>query len=291
MMHTQQISFPKQEVPCAFPDTRESLAFAISKLKLEESYPVIILIGGDIQEAQAQATREALESLAEIAENTHALLISTGKGLGVTAEIGLIRHEQAFTFPLIGISPEALVTWPNGPGSNSLLWLGNNRQPLAQHYTHFILVPGSHDGDETSWILAAAGLLSKNNRSVTIVVSGEADSQKEVQMSIEQDRPVIVVSGTGRFANELANQATRNTLISVVPATAEERLSEAIRVIFGSTRSIGKPASAPLEIELIHDDGDLAPTSHSPTMLSQRDEFKPIHAEKSQSAMPDSFLK
>ena len=49
-MRTQKIYFPDQQTPCVFPDERSNLVQAISELQLNGGYPVIVLIGGDIDE-------------------------------------------------------------------------------------------------------------------------------------------------------------------------------------------------------------------------------------------------
>ena len=66
-MRTQSIYFSKQKPICVFPRERSDLAKASSELKLEGSYPVIVLIGGDINEQEADVTRQAIETIARIA--------------------------------------------------------------------------------------------------------------------------------------------------------------------------------------------------------------------------------
>jgi hypothetical protein len=129
---------------------------------------------------------------------------------------------------LVGIAPEELVTWADGPDSTKFLWWGTQRWQLEPHYTHFILVPGSEFGDESPWIVDAATLISRDHRSVTVLVNGGEVSQKDIDLSLEVGRPVIAVSGTGRLADTIARKPKRNKLISVAPAIAEERLTDLI---------------------------------------------------------------
>lgn len=151
--------------------------------------------------------------------------------MGVMAEMGQIRSKSSYTFPLIGIAPEALVTWADGPHSTRFLWWGTKRWQLEPHYSHFILVPGNEFGDESPWIVDAATLLSKNHRAVTILINGGEVSRKDIDLSLENGRPVIAVSRTGRLADELARQPNRHQLISVVPANAEQRIVDVIRAV------------------------------------------------------------
>lgn len=228
-MRTQKIYFPDRQTFCVFPNERSNLAQAISELRLTGHYPVIVLIGGDIEEKQVEVTRRAIQTISKIAEDMKAVVICGGTDMGVMAEIGQIRSRNRYKFPLVGVTPEELVTWPGGPHSTKFLWWGKKRWQLEPHYSHFILVPGSQFGDESPWIVDTATLLSKDHQSVTILINGGNVSRKDIELSLENGRPVIALGGTGRLANELAIEPDRHKLISVVPVNAEQRLVEAIQ--------------------------------------------------------------
>src|SRR5512147_1283873 len=229
-MRTQRIYFPGHPTLCVFPGERSDLAQAVSELGLKGRYPVIVLIGGEIDEKQQEATRRAIETISRTAEDLHAVVICGGTDMGIMAEIGQIRwRRKGYGFPLVGIAPEALVTWPSGPRSTKFLWWGRQRWHLASHYSHFILVPGSQFGDESPWIVDTATLLSKDQRSVTILINGGEVSRKDINLSLENGRPVIVLSRTGRLADELSGQPVRNELITVVPASSEPQIVNAVQ--------------------------------------------------------------
>ena len=143
--------------------------------------------------------------------------------MGVMAEIGQIRWQNGYKFPLVGIAPEELVTWPGGPRSTKFLWWGKQRWQLEPHYSHFILVPGSQFGDESPWIVDTATILSKGHQSVTILINGGEVSRKDIELSLENGRPVIALSRTGRLADELARQPNRHKLITVFPPMLSNR--------------------------------------------------------------------
>ena len=228
-MRTQKIDFPSQPALCVFPDKRSDLALAVSELRLGANYPVIVLIGGGIDEQQAKVTRQAIQTISRIAEDKNAVVICGGTDMGVMAEIGQVRWQNGYKFPLIGIAPEALVTWPGGPRSSRFLWWGTQRWQLAPNYPHFILVPGDQFGDESPWIVDTATILSKGHQSVTILINGGEISRKDIDLSLEIARPVIALSRTGRLADELARQPNRNKLITVVPANAEQQIVEIVQ--------------------------------------------------------------
>ena len=148
--------------------------------------------------------------------------------MGVMAKIGQMRSQNQYKFPLVGITLEEMVTWPGGPHNANFLWLGKKRWQLEPHYSHFILVPGSDFGDESPWIVDAATILSKGHRSVTILINGGEVSRKDIELSFEKERPVIVLSRTGRLADEIARQPVRHKLVTMAPAHDEQRIVELV---------------------------------------------------------------
>ena len=236
-MRTQTINFPDQQTPCVFPAERSDLAEAISELGLKDHYPVIVLIGGEVDEKQVDITRRAIEMISRIAEDMQAAVICGGTDMGVMAEIGRIRSRESYKFPLIGVAPEELVTWPDGPRETKVLWWGKERWQLESHYSHFILVPAEQFGDESPWIVDAATLLSKDHHSVTILINGGEVSRRDIQLSLENGRRVIVLSRTGGLADELASQPERHDLMIVLPVNAEKSIAEAIRAILSVTEA------------------------------------------------------
>ena len=250
-MRTQTIHFPDQQTLSVFPKERSDLGQALAELGLNRSYPVIVLIGGEIDDQQATMARRAIQSISRAAEDLGAAIICGGTDMGVMAEIGQIRSRNGYKFPLVGITPEELVTWPGGTPSTKLLWWGKKRWQLEPHYSHFILVPGSEFGDESAWIVDTATLLSKGYRSVTILINGGEVSRKDIELSLKNGRPVIAVSRTGRLADELATQPERNDLITVLPANAEKSIAEAIQAALsvpGTLPSADQVEKAAMEV-------------------------------------------
>ena len=105
-MRTETINFPDQATLSVFPDERSNLAEAIAELGLNGGHPVIILVGGEIEERQRDVTRQAIQSIAKTAEDMNAVIICGGTDMGVMAEIGQIRSQHGYKFPLVGVTPE-----------------------------------------------------------------------------------------------------------------------------------------------------------------------------------------
>lgn len=230
-MRTQTVYFPPdlQKTLCVFPDQRSDLPQAISELELKGRYPVIVLVGDEINRIHAAATQQALETISGLAQQLRAIVICGGTNMGVMAAIAQTRIQNHHDFPLVGIAPEKLVTWAGGPKSTKFLWWGNERRQLQPHYSHFILVPGGQFGDESPWVFDTATLLSRDHYSVTILINGSNVARKDIDLSLEKGRRVIVLSRTGNLADALASQPVRNELITVVPANSEPQIVQAVQ--------------------------------------------------------------
>ena len=237
-MRTQKIDFSDHQALCVFPNKRLDLEQAISELGMKGRYPVIVLIGGEIDEQQADATRRVIQTISRVAEDMRAVVICGGTDLGIMAEIGQTRSRNSYKFPLVGITPEELVTWPGGPHSAKFLGWGEKRWQLEPHYSHFILVPGNQFGDESPWIVDTATILSKHHQSVTILINGGEVSRKDIELSLANGRPIIALSRTGRLADELARQPNRHRLITVIPVHAEQRITEVVQAALSMNKRI-----------------------------------------------------
>jgi hypothetical protein len=227
-MRTQEIRFSNSQSFCVFPADSENVQQSIAELKLNESYPVIVLIGGYVQNEHADITQKAVHAIAKIAEEQKALVICGATNLGVMSLIGKIRIEKQYAFPLLGITVGSLVTWPGGPRSGRFLWWGKKRWQLAPGYSHLILTPGKEFGDESPWIVDAATVLSKGKRSVTVLIEGGAIARKDINLSLKANRTVIALAGTGRLADELASQTEKPENVISVPAAEEHMLIQTI---------------------------------------------------------------
>lgn len=219
-MRTQTIKLSNGQAKCAFPEKTDDLGKTISTLGLKTNYPVLVLIGGNINDQHAEATRRAIEAVAKVVEDLGALIICGGTAMGVMGLIGEVRIRHKYQFPLVGIAPESLSAWLNGPKSFRFLWWGNERYDLAPGYSHFILVPGKEFGDESPWITNAAKYFSRGNKSVTVLMNGGKIARLDIELSLKDHRPVLAIAGTGRYADELAENGQRQ--IKIVSPNEEE---------------------------------------------------------------------
>jgi hypothetical protein len=216
---------------CALPNDIEELEQALTQMGLIDR-PVLVLIGGHIFPEHTNITNQALDVIAKTMEVLDAAVICGGTDIGVMSAIGRARGRSNFQFPLIGIAPEGSVTWPEGLRGGSLIPVTGEREQLEPHHSHFILVPGSQFGDETKWISRAASMIAgARHKSVTVLVNGGKVSQMDVDEGLAADRPLIVLSGTGRLADEIASRPLKNSIIRIIPAHNWKLLGETLRGI------------------------------------------------------------
>jgi hypothetical protein len=231
-MQIEKIIFGKNNYALgALPNDIEELEQTVNQMGLVDR-PVIVLIGGHILPEHANITYQAVDVIAKVAETLDAAVICGGTDVGIMAAIGKARGRGGYQFPLIGISPEGTVTWPEGPRNAASFLPGNEREQLEPHHSHFILVPGNEFGDESKWIVRTATMIAGNgNRSVTVLANGGRISQQDIEEGLEIGRPLVVLAGTGRLADEIAAMPVRNKLIRVVPAHNRRLLAETLRAL------------------------------------------------------------
>ncbi len=225
-MSPEKISFSDQhEASWLRVGNEAELPEALQGLGLNPPRSVVVLIGGasGLQKEHATLITRATAMMAQLADLTESAIIDGGTQSGVMAWMGQARAQAGYRFPLIGVAAEGVVTWPGGPEENV-------RTHLEPNHTHFILVSGNRWGDESPWIAKIATQLAGARPSVTILINGGEISRHDVKNSLAASRPVIVLKGTGRLADELANQPLQ-PLTTVIAAADLPALANQLRAI------------------------------------------------------------
>jgi hypothetical protein len=178
---------------------------AIEALGISHPKPVIVLVGGagGIGWWDKFPMSKATRIVARLAEETGAVVVDGGTQAGVMAEIGKQRKRYHYSFPLVGVVFDNLLTRQD-PGS-----------VLDPNHTHFFLIPGNDWGDESAWISRIATAIAGDQKSLTVLVNGGDISRTDVEYSLLENRPTVVMRGTGRMADEI----TPNTMIVPIKIT------------------------------------------------------------------------
>ncbi|MBC8508421.1 MAG: hypothetical protein H8D34_26490 [Chloroflexi bacterium] len=64
---------------------------------------------------------------------------------------------------------------------------------------------------------------------MTALINGGNISRLDIKLSLEAGRKVIVLNGTGRYADELASDPNRHELVEIVSAEDDELIVDAIK--------------------------------------------------------------
>lgn len=205
-----QLTFPSGTVTSLLTvEAQDSLATAVEQLALPTQRRCLVLIGGASKISQHDFERlEFLftEVLAPLAQTLNMVVIDGGTDAGVMRLIGNARTKIGGTFPLVGVAPEGLVSLPDRPCNHP------EAAPIEPQHTHCLLIPGSNWGDESPWIARLATVIAQDCSSVTVLSNGGSVTWKDAACSIEENRPIVIISGSGRAADIIA-AALRGELV------------------------------------------------------------------------------
>ena len=166
---------------------------ALKQLGIPHPNPVIVLVGGasGIGWLDKFPMRKAINIITKLAQETGSVVLDGGTQAGIMKEIGHQRKKEKFSFPLVGVV------------FDSLIIKEEPKSILDPNHTHFFLIPGDDWGDESAWLSKIATSVAGDNKSITILVNGGNISRTDVEYSLLENRPVFIMRGTGRLADEI----------------------------------------------------------------------------------------
>jgi SLOG in TRPM, prokaryote len=179
----------------------EDLREQLDGLGLSTPRPVLVLVGGaggmTTPDVDALATMLRLR-VVPIVLKCGALVVDGGTDAGVMRAMGRARATVGKDFPLVGVSPAARTETDRSAVPD------DDQARVEPHHSHALLVPGDEFGDEARWIASVARILAGPFPSVTLLVNGGDISIRDAQLSLAHGRPLIVLSGSGRVADDIA---------------------------------------------------------------------------------------
>jgi len=187
-------------------DGSVDLSVQLQQIGLKGARPTLVVVGGASkisEEVLSVLNRLFLEVLAPLAEEIGAYVVDGGTDAGVMQMMGQARTEIDATFPLIGVAPIGKIGLPNA------LPLPTEK-PLEPNHTHFLLVPGSAWGDGSPWIAKAATVLAGNLPSLMLLINGGEATLLDLIENVKAERPVVVIAGSGRLADEVTKALDMN---------------------------------------------------------------------------------
>jgi hypothetical protein len=145
------------------------------------------------------------DGLAGVAGREGLTVVTGGTDAGIFSILGHAMVDRSA--PVIGVAPSGLVAWPGGPATGGVA--------LEPHHSHFVLVDGPAVwGAETAALLALVEAMDRTAPSVAVICGGGPVTCREALGHVRDGRPLVVVSGSGRVADDLAAAAAGSSPVS-----------------------------------------------------------------------------
>lgn len=200
-----EIQFPNHHTAQAVRAPRDADAAAAARvLGLPKSRPALVIMGGagKMDSESMKTTRSSIEDgLSRFAQDHQVAIIDGGTTSGVMGLLGFARQRKKYDFPLVGVAPEPRVEYPGHHPPT-------RQAELDPNHSHFVLVDGDDFGAESD-LLASLGwtLAGEGQQPVLgVVINGGAIVKQEAHARATGTPhfPLLVLEGSGRFADELA---------------------------------------------------------------------------------------
>jgi hypothetical protein len=201
-MRKNTITFENGNRAVVVTEPRDATAKAIiDALGIASPGAVILLFGGAAGlDDSCKAHLETLfaEGVASVAAELGALIIDGGTQSGVMAMMGEAVAARPRTCQLLGIAPDGKITHPEIAGASAV----SDGASLEPNHSYFVLVESNEWGGETPKMLELARAF--NAPIVAILVNGGAIAADEALQSVRNGWQLLVIEGSGRFADELS---------------------------------------------------------------------------------------
>lgn len=213
----------------------DELATALAGNGIDIGRPVLVCVGGaaGMSDGHSAALLAGLRDVVVPAlDRLRACVVDGGTDSGVMRLVGRARSEASAQFPLIGVAAAGTVRIPGEPTKR------DDAAPLEPHHTHVVLVPGDEWGDESPWLSLVAQTISAGQPSATLLVNGGSITLQDAEASLAAGRPLIVLDGTGRAADDIASATTdpttrtgaiaKSPLTTIVDALDAQAIADAV---------------------------------------------------------------
>jgi hypothetical protein len=183
-----------------------AVAVALATAGVPLPAPVAVLVGGagGMGAAERQRSRALIGGvLVPFAQAHGVCIVDGGTDAGVMSIAGAARAACGAHGPHVGVAAAGTVVLPGDPAAGSATD-PTGRAAVEPHHTHLVVVPGERWGDEVPWLSAVASALAGGCPSVTVLANGGDIAYADVRASLDAGRPVLVLAGTGRTADDLA---------------------------------------------------------------------------------------
>ncbi|MGH7984352.1 MAG: hypothetical protein ACREFF_14600 [Candidatus Udaeobacter sp.] len=201
-MTKTEIAFENGNRAVVVTASRDTDARSILKaLDIAQPHAVIMVFGGakGLDDSQKAHLAELfIRAIAPAAAELGALVIDGGTQSGVMAMMGEAVARDGRRCQLLGIAPAGKVTYPGGPAEADIA----DGAPLEPNHSHLVLVKSNEWGGETGTMFELARAV--NLPVATMLANGGQITAGEALQSVRNGWPLLVLEGSGRFADELS---------------------------------------------------------------------------------------
>ena len=175
---------------------------ALKCLDVRTPSPTLVVVGGanGLSRSYMHRLEELFQTfLCPFAERHQLTVVDGGTDSGIMRLLGRSRAQTQSRFPLIGVVVKDKTYFPGFSAT------AEDASPLEPNHSHFVLVPGHSWGDESTWIALVADAVSGTQPSVTLLINGgDIALRQDIPNSLGSQRPVLVIAGSGRAADQVA---------------------------------------------------------------------------------------
>ena len=216
-MRTNTITFENGNRAVIISAPRDAKTQAIlDALEITSPRAVILLFGGAAGLDDSRKARLATlfaNGVTPVATELDALIIDGGTQSGVMAIMGEAVSQSTGKCQLLGIAPRGKIMHPEIASTSAV----SDGASLEPNHSHFVLVESAEWGGETGRMLELARAF--NAPIVAILVNGGAIAADEALQSVRNGWQLLVVEGSGRFADELSAAVRDGHSVKSVEAT------------------------------------------------------------------------
>jgi hypothetical protein len=220
----ERAAAPVAQVPSVRVETHAQLPAALDGLGIGREHPVLVLVGGagGMSDPDLALAGTLMDDVIGPALRDRAgVIVDGGTDAGVMRLAGETRERLGNAFDLVGVVPEGQ--------------LADGFAPEPRH-SALLVVPGTSWGDESPWLLPVARQIAGAAPVAMLLINGGTVARKETLAAWQQGVATIVVSGSGRAADELADgthAGARGDNVTIVRADERERLRRVLAELLG----------------------------------------------------------
>lgn len=172
-------------------------------LGLDVALKAVILIVGGANAAnddlRARLVQLFSRGLARPSAEDKTLFIDRSTEGDIKKALGEALQDRTSKAFLLGIASDNQITWPSRDAADTV----DGAKMLESNYTHFVVVKGADSRSEIDTMCGIVEEFSQDVPVLTLLVSDSPTAKDEVVKSVRQAWPILVIEGSGGFADEI----------------------------------------------------------------------------------------